>query len=366
MNSFSRYAKYSIVLVSIFLVMSYSVALAGDTLTVTSWGGAYSKSQIEAYQKPYAAKTGITINAEDYNGGLAEIRSQVQTGSVTWDVVDLEKNDLLAGCDDGLFEILDPNTFPPAPDGTPAIKDFLPGGLHECGAGTIVWSTAIAFDKTKFPGEKPSKLADFFDLKKFPGVRSLKKTPKINLEFALMADGVPREKVYETLSTEEGVQRAFAKLDTIKSSLIWWDAGAQPPQMLADGEAVMVSAYNGRIFNAQVKEKKAFEIIWDGQICEMDFYAILKGTKNLKLAKDFVRFATDTQRGADQASWISYGPARKSSIPLITTYHGTDIQMGPYMPTAAENFKTALLKDPEWWADNQDEMIKRFSAWMAK
>jgi len=366
MNSFSRYAKYSIVLVSIFLVMSYSVALAGDTLTVTSWGGAYSKSQIEAYQKPYAAKTGITINAEDYNGGLAEIRSQVQTGSVTWDVVDLEKNDLLAGCDDGLFEILDPNTFPPAPDGTPAIKDFLPGGLHECGAGTIVWSTAIAFDKTKFPGEKPSKLADFFDLKKFPGVRSLKKTPKINLEFALMADGVPREKVYETLSTEEGVQRAFAKLDTIKDSLIWWDAGAQPPQMLADGEAVMVSAYNGRIFNAQVKEKKAFEIIWDGQICEMDFYAILKGTKNLKVAKDFVRFATDTQRGADQASWISYGPARKSSVPLITTYHGTDIQMGPHMPTAAENFKTALLKDPEWWADNQDEMIKRFSAWMAK
>ena len=242
----------------------------------------------------------------------------------------------------------------------------LPGGLHECGAGTIVWSTAIAFDKTKFPGEKPSKLADFFDVKKFPGVRSLKKTPKINLEFALMADGVPREKVYEVLSTEEGVQRAFAKLDTIKDSLIWWDAGAQPPQMLAHGEAVMVSAYNGRIFNAQVKEKKAFEIIWDGQICEMDFYAILKGTKNLKVAKDFVRFATDTQRGADQASWISYGPARKSSVPLITTYHGTDIQMGPHMPTAVENFKTALLKDPEWWADNQDEMIKRFSAWMAK
>jgi putative spermidine/putrescine transport system substrate-binding protein len=340
--------------------------LAGDALTVTSWGGAYSKSQIEAYQKPYAAKTGITINAADYNGGMAEIRSQVQTGSVSWDVVDVERQDLMAGCDEGLFEIVDPSTYPPAPDGTPAIKDFLPGALTECGAGTIVWSTIIAYDKTKFPGDKPSKLADFFDLKKFPGVRALKKSPVANLEFALMADGVPPEKVYDVLSTKEGVERAFAKLDTIKDSLIWWDAGAQPPQMLADGEAVMVSAYNGRIFNAQVKENKPFVIIWDGQHFNVDYYVIIKGTKNLKVAMDFVKFATDTQRGADQAKWISYGPARKSSVPLISTYVGTDINMGPHMPTAPENFKTAIPNNAEWWADNQDEMIKRLNVWMAK
>ncbi len=37
-----------------------------------------------------------------------------------------------------------------------------------------------------------------------------------------------------------GVDRAFAKLDTIKDSVVWWEAGAQPPQLLADGEVVMI------------------------------------------------------------------------------------------------------------------------------
>jgi len=366
MQGMIKWCKYSVVLVSVFLIIPGSVALAGEAFTVTSWGGAYTKSQMEAYHKPYTAKTGIKINSEDYNGGLAEIRAQVQAGNITWDVVDVEQQDLLAGCDEGLFEILDLKAFPPAPDGTPAIQDFLPGALHECGAATIVWSNVIAYDKSKFPGEKPSTLKDFFDLKKFPGVRALRKAPTVAMEWALMADGVPNDKVYEALSTEKGIARAFAKLDTIKKSLIYWEAGAQPPQMLADGEAVMVSAYNGRIFNAQVKENKPFEIIWDGQTFNLDYYVIPKGTKHLKAATDFVILATGTQGGADQAKWISYGPARKSSVPLISTYHGTDIQMGPHMPTAAKNLATALATDTSWWADNMEEMIKRFNAWMVK
>lgn len=181
-----------------------------------------------------------------------------------------------------------------------------------------------------------------------------------------MADGVPPEDVYDVLSTKAGVDRAFAKLDTIKDSLIWWEAGAQPPQMLADGEAVMVSAYNGRIFNAVVKEHKPFVIIWDHQVYNLDFYAAVKGTRHLKAAMDFVRFATSTEALANQTKYISYGPVRKSSMALVSTYAGTDIQMAPHMPTYPENFKNALANNFEWWADHQDEMIKRFSAWMAK
>lgn len=366
MRSIFKSAKFSIVLLSVFLIVPCSITFAGDAITVTSFGGAYSQSQIEAYHKPFTAKTGIKVNAEDYGGGIAEIRAQVEAGSVTWDVVDVERQDLVAACDEGLLETIDFSTLPAAPDGTPATEDFLPGALHECGVASIIWSTIIAYDKTKFPGEKPTTLADFFDLKKFPGARALNKRPVVALEFALMADGVPREKVYDVLSTKEGVDRAFAKLDTIKSSLIFWEAGAQPPQMLADGEVVMTSAYNGRIFNAVMKENKPFAIIWDGQEYNMDYYAVLKGTKNLKAAMDFVRFSTNSQCLADQAKYISYGPARKSSVPLITTYIGTDIQMAPHMPTAPGNFKTALQNNYEWWADNQDEMIKRYSAWMAK
>lgn len=362
----SRHLRYLIALAWVLPMVLYGVAFAGEAITVTSFGGAYTYSQIEAHHKPFTAKTGIKVNSEDYGGGLAEVRAQVQSGNVTWDVLDVEKQDLVAGCDEGLFEPIDPATLPPAPDGTPATEDFLPGALHECGVASIIWSTIIAYDKTRFPGEKPTKLADFFDLKRFPGIRALNKRPVVALEFALMADGVPPEDVYDVLSTKAGVDRAFAKLDTIKDSLIWWEAGAQPPQMLADGEAVMVSAYNGRIFNAVVKEHKPFVIIWDHQVYNLDFYAAVKGTRHLKAAMDFVRFATSTEALANQTKYISYGPVRKSSMALVSTYAGTDIQMAPHMPTYPENFKNALANNFEWWADHQDEMIKRFSAWMAK
>ena len=358
--------KYAVALLSIVVLVPCTAAFAAESITVTSFGGAFSQSQIEAYQKPFSAKTGVKVNAEVYNGGLAEVRAQVQAGNVTWDVVDLEKQDVVGACDEGLLEPIDWSTLPPAPDGTPAEKDFIPGALHECGVATIVWTTIVAYDDAKFPGEKPTKLADFFDIKKFPGMRAISKRPVVALEFALMADGVPPGEVYKTLSTDAGMDRAFKKLDTIKENLIFWEAGAQPPQMLADGEVVMTTAYNGRIFNAQVKENKPFVIIWDHHVYNWDMYTIPKGTKNKKTAMEFLKFATDTQRLADQASWISYGPVRKSSVPLISTYHGTDIKMAPHMPTAPENFKNALETDVEWWADNQDEINKRYNAWMAK
>jgi putative spermidine/putrescine transport system substrate-binding protein len=366
MKLFGGYWKFAFALVSILVLVPCTSLLAADTITVTSFGGAFSTSQIEAYQKPFSAKTGVKINAEVYNGGLAEVRAQVQSGNVTWDVVDLEKQDVTAACDEGLLEPIDWSTLPAAPDGTPAEKDFIGGALHECGVATIVWTTIVAYDDTKFPGEKPSKLADFFDVKKFPGMRAIGKRPVVALEFALMADGVAPQDVYKTLSTKTGVDRAFKKLDTIKKSLIFWEAGAQPPQMLADGEVVMTTAYNGRIFNAQVKENKPFVIIWDHQVYNWDFYTILKGTKHKKTALEFIKFATGTKPLAAQASWISYGPVRKSSVPLISTYHGTDIQMGQHMPTAPDNFKNALETDNEWWADHQDELLKRYSAWMAR
>ncbi|MGD8297121.1 MAG: ABC transporter substrate-binding protein [Desulfobacterales bacterium] len=366
MKSFRGYAIFAIAFLSIALLVPCLAVFAAESITVTSFGGAFSNSQIEAYQKPFAAKTGVTVNAEVYNGGLAEIRAQVQADNVTWDVVDLEKQDLTAACDEGLLEPIDWSTLSPAPDGTPPEKDFIPGALQECGVATIVWTTIVAYDDTKFPGEKPTKLADFFDIKKFPGMRGISKRPVVAMEFALMADGVPPADVYKVLSTPEGLDRAFKKLDSIKKNLIFWEAGAQPPQMLADGEVVMTTAYNGRIFSAVVAEKKPFVIIWDHQVYNMDYYAIIKGTKNKKTALDFLKYATSTQALADSTKWISYGPSRKSSIPLITTYVGTDIKMAQHMPTAPANFKNALATDHEWWADNQDEINKRYNAWMAK
>ena len=359
-----NYSKKIMVLIGASAMVA-SAATASD-LTVVSWGGAYTKSQVEAYHKPWMAATGKSIISEDYNGGLAEVKSQVGAGNVTWDVVDLELSDAVLGCDEGLFETIDPAMLPAGADGTPASEDFIPGSVTDCAVGTIVWSTIFAYDKSKVRSwNVPKNINAFFDLKAYPGKRGMRKSPKANLEMALMADGVPAGEVYEVLSTPEGVDRAFAKLETIKDQVVWWEAGAQPPQLLADGEVVMTTAYNGRIFNAVAAEEKPFEIIWDGQVYDLDLWAIPKGTKNKAAALDFIKFSTGTEPLAAQASWISYGPVRKSSAPLVGTYNSKpSLKMGPQMPTAPANFTNAVQNDFMWWADHQDELNERFNKWL--
>lgn len=341
-----------------------TTAHASD-LTIVSWGGQYTQSQVEAYHKPWMEKTGKAILSEDYNGGLSEIKSQVEAGNVTWDLVDVELSDAVRGCDEGLLEEIDLSILPPAPDGTSAEDDFVEGALTDCAVASIIWSTVYAYDSSKLP-EGPTTLADFFDTEKFPGKRGIRKSPKANLEMALIADGVATADVYEVLETDEGIDRAFAKLDSIKDDVIWWEAGAQPPQLLADGEVVMTTAYNGRIFGAAIEEDKPFEIVWDGQIYDYDLWVIPKGAPNKEDALDFIAFSTDTQRLADQASWISYGPARASSVPLIGSFATKpEIDMLQHMPTAPGNFENALANDYLFWADNQDELNERFNAWLA-
>ncbi len=359
--------KLKTVLIGAASAIAFSgAALAADSITVVSWGGAYTKSQVEAYHKPWIAKTGKQIVSEDYNGGLAEIKAQVEAGNVTWDIVDVELSDAIRGCDEGLLEPIDHGILPPAPDGTPATEDFIGLALHECAVANIVWSTIFAYDSEKM-SEGPTTIADFFDLEKFPGKRGIRKSPKAIMEMALVADGVAPADVYDVLETSEGVDQAFAMLDKIKSDVVWWEAGAQPPQLLADGEVTMTTAYNGRIFNAMASEGKPFEIVWDAQVFDVDLWAIPKGAPGKEAALDFLKFSTATEQLAAQASWISYGPARLSSSALVGSYHNNpDLKMGPHMPTAPDNFKTAIANGFEFWADNQDELNERFSAWLAQ
>jgi len=355
----------TVLLATAAATMFAGAASAAGSITAVSWGGAYTKSQVEAYHKPWTAKTGNTVVSEDYSGGLAEVKAQVDAGNVTWDIIDVELADAVRGCDEGLFEEIDASALPAGSDGTPATEDFIPGAITDCAVANIVWSTIFAYDSSKM-ANGPTTIADFYDLEKFPGKRGMRKTPKANLEMALMADGVPGDEVYAMLETAEGIDRAFAKMDTIKDSVVWWEAGAQPPQLLADGEVAMTTAYNGRIFNAVASEEKPFEIVWDSQIFALDLWAIVKGAPNKDLAMDFLKFSTATEQLAAQASWISYGPARKSSAPFVTTFHNNpNLEMGPQMPTAPDNFKTALSSDFEFWADNQDELNERFNAWLA-
>jgi putative spermidine/putrescine transport system substrate-binding protein len=357
--------KHKLLLISaaVTAAMAANVASAGE-ITVMSWGGAYTVSQDEAYYKPWMAETGNKIISVDSDNPAAPIKAQVEAGNVSIDVADVEYSDAVRYCDEGLLEEMDISALPAAPDGTSAADDFIEGALTDCAVANIVWSTIYAFDTTKFEGNKPATMADFFDTATFPGKRGMRKSAKANFEMALIADGVAPDEVYSLLETDEGVERALAKIGTIKDDIIWWEAGAQPPQLLADGEVAMSTAYNGRIFGAAVNEGKPFEIVWDGQILDFDLYVVPKGAPNKDLAMEFIHFATSTQRLADQASWISYGPARKSSSALVGKFQDGETDMAPHMPTAPENMATALVNNFEFWADRDTELSERFNAWL--
>ena len=345
---------------------SAAFAANAQEVTVMSWGGAYTKSQVEAYHKPFTAQTGIKVNSVDADNPAAPLKAQVEAGNVSIDVADVEFSDAIRICDEGLLEEIDPSILTDAPDGTSAADDFIDGAINDCSVGNIVWTTLIAYDTNVFSDNAPSTMADFFDTETYPGKRGMRKSPKAMLEMALMGDGVPASEVYDLLETEEGIDQAFAKLDSIKDDIVWWEAGAQPPQLLADGEVAMTIVWNGRIFNAIASEGQPFALIWDGQIYDLDLFVVPKGAPNKDEAMEFIKFATSTGPLAEQASWIPYGPARVSSIARVGTFHNDDsIDMGEHMPTAPANLTNALQNDFEFWADMDSELSERFNAWLA-
>jgi len=354
-------------------LMAGPLAAQTTDLTIVSWGGAYSNSQNKAYHEPYAAQNAAVkiINDESSSQAVAKLRAMNEAGNITWDVVDVEGPDSQRLCDEGLAMRIDfDDWLAPAPDGATATADFGEALINECFIPQIVFSTTFGYrtDVAAWGGKTPTSVCDVFDLATFPGKRSLERGPKKNLEWALLCDGVAKADLYDVLSTPEGVQRALAKLDTIKPETIWWTAGAETPQRLADGEVVIGSTYNGRLFAVIEEQKQPVAMLWDYQVFDFDGWIIPTGVPEAKLPviKDYIRFATDTQRLADQAKYISYGPSRASSAPLVSTHAELGIEMAQHMPTDPANRGNILVNNIEWWADNQDEVEAVFQAWLAR
>lgn len=363
-----KYTSLAVIGAAALGLASVGSAQATD-LVVVSWGGAYTASQQKAYHEPYMEmNSGITIINDDSGAeALAKLRAQTEAGNVTWDLVDMTAADAISACDEGLVLEIDHDAMlAEAPDGTPPSEDFVKGSLFDCFIPQIVYSTTFGYRTDAFDGEQPDSIDDIFNIEKFPGKRSLEKRAINNLEWALLADGVPAEEIYDLLETDEGIARAFAKLDTIKDQIVWWTKGAQPAQLLADGEVVMASAYNGRLFSAIAEANQPIGMMWDWQMLDLDGWVIPADGKNVETVLEYVKWATDTQRLADQAKYISYGPARYSSAPFVGEHAELGIDMKPHMPTAPENAKNTLLTNYEWWADNKSELDERFQAWLSQ
>lgn len=331
-------------------ILSCSSAMASE-LTLISFGGTNQKAQDKAFYQPFMKSSGNKILPGEYNGEQARVKAMVEARKVTWDVVEVESPELARGCEEGLYEKLDYSKIG-------GKDEFIGKAVTDCGIGFFVWSTLLAYNAGKLKAA-PASWADFWDLKKFPGKRGMRKGAKFTLEIALLADGVKPDQVYKLLATKDGVDRAFKKLDQIKGSIQWWEAGAQPPQMLAAGDVVMSSAYNGRIATAQ-KEGKNLKMVWGGNIYDVESYAIPKGAPNRDLAYKYLQFSSKAENQQVFSGEIPYGPTNLKAAKAMPA------QIAAELPTSAANIASALPSNTQFWVEHGEELEQRFNSWAAK
>lgn len=344
-------SKRTLGVVSLIIgALSVSNAMAKD-LTVVGWGGVIQDAFRDAYFVPYEEEGLGKIQEDTTNGGLAKIEAMVATSSTSWDVVQFPKDELYLACEQGLLEDLT--------DLQESLEGQLLAEAYEspCGVGTLAWSLVMAYDKDKIT-DAPESWADFFDVDTFPGKRGLRKGARLTLEVALMADGVKPDDVYDVLGTEEGLQQALDKLESIKDHIVWWESGAQPLEWLASGEVVMTAAYSGRVPVA-IEEGRNFGMVWDNQVLAMEYWGIVKDG-NVEEGKKFIEYASSTDRQVAFANTVLYG------ITNIEAQKKLDPAREKDLPTSEQNAQTALSLGAEFWLDHSEDLQAKFTNWLSR
>lgn len=322
-------------------------ASAAGTLTVADPGGAWTPACDAAFVKPFEKQTGVQVNhiARQHYPSV-EIKANVEAKSYTWDVVTATDADVYELDKNGdLLEELDWTS--------PDMKEIMPAAHKPNWMGTDTYATIIAYRTDKFGQHGPSSWADFWDVKKFPGRRAMHKHPIDTLEEALMADGVPMDKLYPI-----DMDRAFKKLDQIKSQVdVWWTGGAQTTQMLESGEVNMLPTWNARA-QVVIDAGKPVALSWNQGIYSMEGWVIPKGDPNADLGRKFVTFCANAKRQAEFFDKLSYGPTNPRAYDYISK------ERAKSLPTAPQNLKLMVQSSTEWWGKNKEKAIERFNSWL--
>jgi putative spermidine/putrescine transport system substrate-binding protein len=321
-------------------------------LTVVGWGGTSQDAHRRAYWTSFSKSTGIPLREDTWNGGIGVLRAKAQGGDPGWDVIQVETEETILGCEEGVFAPLDWKAL----GGRGA---FLPITVQDCGVGAMVWSYLIGYDGNRF-ADGPKTWADFWDVKKFPGKRGMRRTPKYTLEIALMADGVPPSDVYRVLATPAGLDRAFHKLDQLKPYIVWWQSVSQVPDLIASGELAMSVTSPGRLLIANRTEGRNFKVVWDGNITAVDFWAVLKNSPREADAMRLVEYMTRPENQIQLPKFIPTGLSNKKAIAQMTPAEIADTPEDP------RNMHGALTLDGNFWVENSDQLTQRFNAWLAK
>jgi len=322
-------------------------------LTIVGWGGSSQEAHRHAYWESFTRTTGIPLQEDSWHGGLGIIRTKVLGGDTSWDIVQVETEDLILGCEEGLFEPLEWSSLG-------GRESFIPTAVHDCGVGAMLWSYLIGYDGDRIGGEGPRNWADFWDRARFPGRRGMRRTPKYSLEIALMADGVPTTQVYTTLRSPTGIERAFAKLEALKPDVIWWSSISQVPDLLGSGEVAMSVTSPGRLIVANRTERRNFKVSWDGNIYAVDYWVILRNSPHKSEAQQLIRYMTRPENQMRLPQFIPTGLTNRRAQELI------DPRLRLDTPSDPRNMTNALELDANFWVEYGDQLTQRFNAWLSR
>jgi len=335
---------------AVLLGASIACAEARD-LTIASRGPGSLEPLRRVFVEPFVGATAVPVHQIVWDGGIEALEAQLKSPGNDWDLVELRGDELAAACADGLLEKLDFSAI--------GGKDhYLPQGVSDCGVGARDVNTVLAWDRDKFPATPT--WADFWDIAKYPGKRGLFKGPRGNLEIALIADGVAPADVYKVLATTDGVDRAFHKLDQLKPYIVWWQTGAEAAHILASGDVLMTSAPSSQIAIAARTGPRNFGMQWTASLSDITYWAIAKGSPNLRQAIQFLYFAgTPAIEGrlldVDGASGLT-----KAANDLLPP------DLVAISPTSPANLGAAIRFDGNFWRDNLTKLGSRFDAWLAQ
>lgn len=319
----------------------------GRNLTVATWGGSYTEKQRKTIIDPFSKETSVPVLDASYTGGLGQLRAMLEAGNTTWDVVELEAADVINACNEGLIEPLDKAKLANAAD--------FKHGLTECGIGAVGWSIVIGYN-SKLLNDAPKSWGDFWDVQKYPGKRGMRRSPQYALEAALLADGVSPAELYQVLGRPEGVDRAFAKLDTIKKDIQWWEAGSQPAEWLASGNVVMSTSYVGRLLEAEA-EKAPVKFGWTDAFYSLDYWAIVKGSPLSEQSYAFLNYATSPKAQAAFSEIQPVAPVNVKAEALLSAERKKIMPVG-------ENLAKNIVFNDAFWVDNNETLTERFNNWL--
>nr|WP_294863722.1 ABC transporter substrate-binding protein [uncultured Pseudogulbenkiania sp.] len=313
-----------------------------ESLVFTSWGGTTQQAQQKYWAKPFSAASGVNV-AMDGPTDYGKFKAMVESGNVNWDVVDVEGDFAYKAAKDGLLEPLD----------LAQLKGVDPRFVSPNSVGSFYYSFVLGYNKPALKGAAPASWAALFDLKRYPGKRTLYKwsAPGV-LEIALLADGVPANKLYPL-----DIDRAFKKLDSIKSQIVWWSGGAQSQQLLASGEASIGMFWNGRV-NALQQSGAPVGMSWNQNLTAADMLVIPKGSKNKAAAMKFLAYATSPEAQAKFAGETGYAPINLQAKSKMTP---AAVKSLPDQHGASQ-----INLDMRYWAEHREEIAKRWYAWQTQ